>query len=69
MLHPQTLLTTASACICKPLRRPGIFKDSIPPAAELQAGTTKRVVVPARQAGNQFLSSLKGSQIWAQGPL
>jgi hypothetical protein len=29
------------------------------------AGTTNRVVVTARQAGNRFLGSLKGLQIWA----
>jgi hypothetical protein len=33
-----------------------------------QAGTTNRVVVPARQAGNRFLGSLKGLQIRAQHP-
>jgi hypothetical protein len=31
----------------------------------LAGGTTNRVVVPARQAGNQFLGSLKGLQTWA----
>jgi hypothetical protein len=31
-----------------------------------RAGTTYRVVVPVRQAGNRFLSSLKGIQIRAQ---
>jgi hypothetical protein len=31
-----------------------------------RAGTTSRVVVPARQAGNRFLGSLKGLQIRAQ---
>jgi hypothetical protein len=30
-----------------------------------RAGTTYRVVVPVRQAGNRFLSSLKGLQIRA----
>ncbi len=35
------------ATVCKILRSPGIdFKESIPP----QAGTTNRVVAPARQA-------------------
>jgi hypothetical protein len=31
-----------------------------------RAGTKNRVVVPARQAGNRFLVSLKGLQIPAQ---
>jgi hypothetical protein len=41
---------------------PGIdFKESIPSAyVAWQAGTSNRVVVPARQAGNRFLGSLKG---------
>ena len=37
-----------------------------------RAGTTNRanqVVVPARRAGNQFLGSLKGLQIWSLGSL
>ncbi len=42
-------------------------QESIPPAyAASRAGTTNRVVVPARQAGNRFLGSLKGLQIRAQ---
>ncbi len=40
------------------------FEESIPPAyVAWRAGTTNRVVVPARQAGNRFLGSLKGLQI------
>jgi hypothetical protein len=35
----------------------------------LPADMTNRVVVPACQAGNRFLGSLKGLQIRAQGPL
>jgi hypothetical protein len=48
--------------------RPGIdSEDSIPPAyVAWRAGTTNRVVVPARQDGNRFLGSLKGLQIRAQ---
>ncbi len=44
---------------------PGIdSEESIPPAFVLwRARTTNRVVVPARQAGNRFLGSLKGLQI------
>jgi hypothetical protein len=59
---------SARARICKSLRRPGIdSEDSIPPAyVALRAGTTNRVVVPARHAGNRFLGSLKGIQIRAQ---
>ncbi len=42
------------------------FKESIPPAYEAwRAGTSHRVVIPASQAGNRFLSSLKGLQIRA----
>ncbi len=53
------------ARICKRLRRPGIdSEDSFPPAyVAWRVGTTNRVVVPARQAGNRFLGSLKGLQI------
>ncbi len=32
-----------------------------------RASTTNRVIVPARQAGNRFLGSLKGLQIRALG--
>jgi hypothetical protein len=47
--------------------RPGIdSEDSIPPAyVAWRAITTNRVVVPARQAGNRFLGSVKGLQIRA----
>jgi hypothetical protein len=31
-----------------------------------RAGTTNRVIVPARQAGNRFLDTLTGLQIRAQ---
>jgi hypothetical protein len=50
---------------CKRLRSLGIDSEgSIPPAyVAWQAGTTNRVVVPARQAGNRYLGSLKGLQI------
>ncbi len=60
--------TLYRARICKRLRRPGIdSEDSIPPAyVAWRAGTKNRVVVPARQAGNRFLGSLKGIQIRAQ---
>ncbi len=55
------------ARICKRLRRQGIdSEDLIPPAyVAWRAGTTNRVVVPACQAGNWFLGSLKGLQIRA----
>ncbi len=40
--------------------------ESIPPAyVALLAGTSNRAVVPAFQAGNRFLGSLKGLQIQA----
>ncbi len=57
----------AWARICKRVRRPGIdSEDSIPPAyVAWRAGTTKMGVVPARQAGNRFMGSLKGLQIRA----
>jgi hypothetical protein len=47
------------------------FQESLPPAyvAPWRAGTTNRVVVPPRQAGNRFLGSLKGLQIRAQHSL
>jgi hypothetical protein len=56
------------ARICRRLWRPGIdSEDSIPPVyVAWRAGTTNRVVVPARQAGNRFLGSLTGLQIRAQ---
>jgi hypothetical protein len=43
------------------------FQESIPAAyvAWRAAGTLNRVVVPARQAGNRFLGSLKGLQLRA----
>jgi hypothetical protein len=41
-------------------------QESIPPAYVVwRAGMSNRVVVPARQAGNRFLGSLKGLQIRA----
>ncbi len=60
-------MLASRARICKRLRRPGIdSEDSILPAyVALRAGTAKRIVVPARQAGNRFLGSLKGLQIRA----
>ncbi len=53
------------ARICKRLRSPGIdSEESITPAyVAWRAGTTNRDVVPARQAGNRFLGSLKDLQI------
>ncbi len=56
------------ARICKRLRSLGIdSEESISPAyVAWWSGTTNRVVVPARQAGNRFLGFLKGLQIRAQ---
>jgi hypothetical protein len=56
------------------LKRPECFrslvtdlKESIPPAyVAWRAGTSNRVVVPARQAGNRSSGSLKGLQTRAQ---
>ncbi len=64
LFDEETVLYRAR--ICKRLRSPGIdFKESIPPAyVAWRAGTSNRVV-PARQAGNRFLGSLKGLQIRA----
>jgi hypothetical protein len=45
--------------MCKSLR-------SQPAYVVWRAGTSNWVVVPARQAGNRFLGSLKGLQIRAQ---
>ncbi len=61
--------TFNGAFICLYLRSPGIDSDeSIPPAYVTWrvSSMTNRVVVPARQAGNRFLSSLKCLQIRAQ---
>jgi hypothetical protein len=48
----------AVARICNRLWSPGIdSEETIPPVkVAWQAGTTSRVVVPARQAGNRFLT-------------
>ncbi len=56
------------ARICKRLRSPGIDSEESILSAYLagRTGTTNMVVVPARQAGNRFLGSLKGLQIRAQ---
>jgi hypothetical protein len=56
------------ARICKRLCSPEIdSEESIRPANVVwRAGTKNRVVVPARQAGNRFLSSLKGLKSRAQ---
>jgi hypothetical protein len=52
------------ARICKRLWSPGIdSEESTPPGyVAWRAGTTNRVAVPARQAGNRFLGSLKHLQ-------
>ncbi len=65
-LQLQTL-----APICKQSWTPGIdSEESISPAyLAWRASATNRVVVPARQAGNRFLCSLKGLQIRAQAEL
>ncbi len=56
----------ARAHICRRLWSPGIdSEESISPTyVAWRAGTKNRVVVPSRQAGNRFLVSLKGLQIY-----
>ncbi len=53
------------AHICKRLWSPGIDSEEtiLPAYVAGRAGTTKRVVLPARQVGNRFLGSLKGCKI------
>ncbi len=53
------------ARICGRLWSPGIdSEESTPPGyVAWRAGTKNRVAVPARQAGNRFLGSLKDLQI------
>ncbi len=65
--EPTPPWCVAWARICKRLRSPGIdYEESIPQAfVAWWASSTNRVVVPARQAGNRFLGSLKGLQIRA----
>ncbi len=65
---PQPIPADFRARICKCLRSPGIDSQvSIPPAyVARRAGTSNMVIVPARQAGNRFLGSLKALQIRAQ---
>ncbi len=57
----------SKARTCEDLRIPGIdSKESITPAyVAWRAGTSNRVVIPARHAGNRFLGALKGLQIRA----
>jgi hypothetical protein len=54
-------MATSRARICKRLRSPGIDSACV----VWRANTTNRVFVPARQAGNRFLGTLKGLQIQA----
>ncbi len=56
------------ARICKRLWSPGIDSgESTPPGyVAWRAGTINMVAVPARQAGNRFLGSLKDLQIPVQ---
>ncbi len=61
---PPPVCSVIRARICKRLRSPRIdSKESIQPAfVAWRAGTSNTIVVPARQAGNRFQGSLKGSQ-------
>jgi hypothetical protein len=53
--------------ICKRLRVPGIdSEESTPPAYVAWRAGTNRVIVPAGQAENRYLGSIKGLQIRAQ---
>ncbi len=63
--------TDNRARICKRLWSPEIdSEESIRQAyVAWRAGRTNRVVVPARQARNRFLGSLKGLQIRTQEPV
>jgi hypothetical protein len=56
--------TDPRARICKRLRSKRIDSEE----SIQTVGTTNRVVIPARQAGNRSLGSMKGLQIRAQGP-
>ncbi len=66
--YGRRLLFSFRARICKSLWSPGIdSEESISPAhVAWRASTTNRVFVPARQAGNRYLGSLRGIQIRAQ---
>jgi len=67
VLDSKTFHVLSRARIFKRVRNPGIVsKESISPAhLAWRAGTSHRVVVPVRLAGNRFLDSLKGLQILA----
>jgi hypothetical protein len=56
------------ARICKRFKRPGIDSKglNLPVYRAWRAGTSNRVVVPAREAGNRSLGFLKRLQIRAQ---
>jgi hypothetical protein len=67
-ISPAYVAWQARARICKRLWSPEIESEESIQLTYVawRAGTTNRVVVPARQAGNRFLGSLKGLQIRAQ---
>ncbi len=54
--------SSSEPIICERLRNPGNDSEKIDFAKAWRAGTTNKVVVPVRQAGNRFLGSLKGLQ-------
>ncbi len=64
----QTIHQEDRVRILKCLRSPGIDSEesNLPTYVAWRVGTTNRVVVLARQAGNRFLGSLKGLQIRTQ---
>ncbi len=65
--HHSEVLFHIRARFCKRLQIPGIESGEsiLPVYVAWRAGTTNRVVIPARQAGNRFLGSLKSLQIRA----
>jgi hypothetical protein len=67
VLWYKVLTEESRARICERLWSPGIDSEETNPSAYVawQAGTTNRVVVPARHARNRFLGSFKGLQIRA----
>jgi hypothetical protein len=48
------------------IKAQGSQKSILPAYVARRAGTRNMVILPARQAGNRFLGSLQGLQIWAR---
>ncbi len=63
LIHPPLPLSTAEPVFLNVYGA----QESIPPTyVAWRAGTTNRVAISAREAGNRFLGYLKGLQIRAQ---